>query len=191
VKVSKRKEIYKENQSSNYVYFIDKGLVKTYSMDESGKELVIDIQRTGQFFGFCSLKELKTYTETASALKNCELYRVTSSEFRNILAENPRLTLELVDILSDKVATLKQHLLQMAYATVLQKTIKTLIEFAVKLSDDPCELVTVSRTDLASVAGISTESFIRCLAHLKNERLIEVDGRRITILNLQKLKQIR
>jgi CRP-like cAMP-binding protein len=79
----------------------------------------------------------------------------------------------------------------MAYATVLQKTTNTLLEFAKKLDDDSNQLVTISRTDLASVAGISTESFIRCLTQLKNEGLIKVEGRHITILNLQKLKQLR
>lgn len=191
LKVSKRKDIYKEHKSANYVYFIEKGLVKTHKMDQAGKELVIDIHKKEHFFGFCSLKNSNLYTETSTAIETCELYRLTSSEFRTIIAENHKLAMELVDVLSDKVFILKQHLLQMAYASVLQKTTNTLLEFAEKLSDDPCELVTVSRTDLASVAGISTESFIRCLAQLKNEGLIEVEGRNITIINLHKLKQLR
>lgn len=190
LKVYRRNEIYNEDKSSNYIYFVERGLVKTHTIDESGKELVLDIHKKGDFFGFCSLKHKKTYTETATSVETCELYSIKSSEFRDILKENHELTLELVEVLSDKVSILKKHLLQMAYATVLQKTTKTLLEFAEKLSDDPCELVTVSRTDLASVAGISTESFIRCLTQLKNEGLVEVNGRHITILNLQKLKEV-
>lgn len=188
LKATKRKNIYIEHDNANYVYFIENGLIKTHTMDESGKELVIEIHKKGNFFGFCSLKNSKNHTETATALETSELYFIPASKFESILKENHELTLELVNFLSDKVYTLKQHLLKMAYASVLQKTTYTLLEFAEKLSDNPYDFVTVSRTDLAGVAGISTESFIRSLTQLKNDGLIDIDGRHITILNYRKLK---
>jgi CRP-like cAMP-binding protein len=45
----------------------------------------------------------------------------------------------------------------------------------------------MSREDLANIAGTATESLIRTLSDFKSERLIEIQGSKITILNEKKL----
>ena len=79
----------------------------------------------------------------------------------------------------------------MAYASVLKKTTNTILQFAKLMPDNKDAGIKISRTDLASVAGISTESFIRSLSSLKKEGLIDIDGRNIKILNMQKLHEIK
>ena len=48
----------------------------------------------------------------------------------------------------------------------------------------------ISRNDLASVAGIATETLIRTMSSFKKQGLIEIEGRTIRILDLEKLKEI-
>ena len=48
-----------------------------------------------------------------------------------------------------------------------------------------------SREDLANMVGTSTESLIRTLSELKNEKIIEITGRDIKILNVQGLERIK
>ena len=52
------------------------------------------------------------------------------------------------------------------------------------------ENIKISRGDLASVAGIATESLIRTLSAFKKEGLIEIEGRNIKILDIEGLEMM-
>jgi CRP-like cAMP-binding protein len=99
--------------------------------------------------------------------------------------------LEFGQLISENLVNLKTHLLDMAYSSMLKKTTNTILEFAEKIQENPKEHIRISRSDLASVAGISTESFIRSLSSLKKDGLIDIVGRDIKILDLEKLHEIR
>lgn len=190
-KVFKNEIIYKERKNASFVYYVEKGLVKTHRMDEYGKELITSISKKNDFFGFYYFRNLSQYPETATALQATNLYRLSSLNFQELLQQNHRLTLDLAQMLSDKLSALKTNLLEMAYASVLKKTTNTILQFAEIMKDNAQEGIRISRTDLASVAGISTESFIRSLSSLKKEGLIDIEGRNIKILDLQKLHSIK
>ena len=78
----------------------------------------------------------------------------------------------------------------MAYSSVHKKTAATIIKFAQKLNRTPDDPIKISRNDLASVAGIATETLIRTMSSFKKQGLIEMEGRNIKILDLQKLQEI-
>ncbi len=188
---NKHDVIYNERKNADSIYFIEKGLLKTHRMDEFGKELITGIYKKGEFLGFYSFKELSSYPETASVLENGSLYRLSTKRFQKILSGSHQLTLELAQLQSDNLAVLRSHLLEMAYGSVLKKTTNTILKFVDGTQNNLLEAIKISRTDLANIAGISTESLIRSLSLLKKEKLIDIEGRNIKILNLQELYQIR
>ncbi|MGA9325194.1 MAG: response regulator [Salegentibacter sp.] len=189
--VRKSDIIYKEQKNAYYIYMLEDGLVKTHRMDEYGKELITGLYKKGDFFGFYHFKQVAPYPETATVLEAGGHYKLHNREFQKILSQSHKLTIELAQLLSDNLSNLKTHLLEMAYASVLKKTTNTILQFAEVLQDDPAEGIKISRSDLASVAGISTESFIRSLSSLKKEGLIDIEGRNIKVLDLDKLHNIK
>jgi CRP-like cAMP-binding protein len=78
----------------------------------------------------------------------------------------------------------------MAYSSVKKRTAATILKFAEKLNHKPEDTIRISRNDLASVAGIATESIIRTLSSFKDMGIIEIEGRNIKILDINKLLQI-
>ena len=78
----------------------------------------------------------------------------------------------------------------MAYGSMRRKTAKTILKFAKKMKHKPSDNINISRRDLAGVAGIATESLIRTLTDLKKEGLIEIEGRNIRIIDIEKLEAI-
>ncbi len=166
-------------------------MVKTFRLDEYGKELITGVHKKNNILGFYGFKTSSRYPESAEALEKTEALKISSEEFIQKLLLSQDLTVEFAQLLSDDLSTLKTHLLEMAYGSVLKKTTNTILQFAEEIQDDPQQYIRISRSDLASVAGISTESFIRSLSCLKKEGLIDIVGRNIKILNLQKLHEIR
>ncbi len=182
--------IYSEGHNSNYIYLIAEGAVKCFKFDEQGKELTTDLHTEDDLFGYTSFIQNVPYLETAIAIKSSKLIGISKDQLKDVLNNNHKVTMELIQLLTDDLKSIKDQLLEMAYSSVYKKTASTILKFAEKLNRKPEDPIKISRNDLASTAGIATESLIRTLSHFKKLGLIEVDGRTIKILNLQQLKDI-
>jgi DNA-binding response OmpR family regulator len=183
--------VYKEGQNSNYIYLIIKGAVKCYKFDEQGKELTTALHTDDDLFGYTSFTQNIPYLETAIAIKPLDLVGISKDQLKDVLNNNHKVTLALIQLLTDDLKNIKDQLLQMAYSSVHKKTANTILKFAEKLNREPNEPIKISRSDLASTAGIATESLIRTLSNFKKSGLIDIEGRTIKILDLQKLKEIQ
>lgn len=186
----KGETVFRKGQYATMIYLILKGVVKTHKMDDSGKELITTLHKADDFLGFTSLMESMPYTESATAVEDVELAGVPISDLREILGKNRNVSLELMNVLTDTLSEVKEQLLQMAYSSVRRKTAQTIIQFAEVLNKRPDEAIKISRYDLASVAGIATESLIRTLSGFKKNKLIEIEGRNIRILDLEGLREV-
>lgn len=182
--------IYQEGTYSHKIYLILKGVVKCHTMDEDGKELITSLYRADDFLGFTSFIDNIPYQESATAIEDVELAGISKENLKQVLEKNHNISLELMELLTGNIKDIKQQLLQMAYSSVRKKTAQTLLQFAEimnKKSEDP---IKISRNDLASVAGIATESLIRTLSGFKKEGLIDIEGRNIRIKELKALQYI-
>lgn len=182
--------IYQEGVRSNKIYLILKGLVKCYSMDSDGKELITSLNKADDFLGFTSFLNNVPYQESATALEAVELAGISKDNLKEILGENNNISLELMELLSQNISNIKAQLLQMAYSSVRRKTAQTLLQFADIMNTNKDEPIKISRNDLASVAGIATESLIRTLSGFKKEGLITIEGRNIQIKELKALQYV-
>lgn len=182
--------IYREGDHSNKVFLILKGVVKSHKMDESGKELITALYKADDFLGFTSFMDNVPYQESATAVEATELAAVSKDNLKDILEKSKNVSLEFMELLTDNLSGIKQQLLQMAYSSVRKKTAQTILQFVAVLDKKPEDGIKISRNDLASVAGIATESLIRTLSSFKKEGLIEIEGRNIKILQLDELQHV-
>ncbi|TGV04337.1 response regulator [Flavivirga rizhaonensis] len=182
--------IYREEDHSNYIYLISQGAVKCYRIDEQGKELVTALYKEDDLFGYTSFTQNIPHQETATAIDNTKLVGVSIIDFNDILNKNHKVVMELIELLTDDLSDVKKQLLQMAYGTVTQKTASTILKFAEKMNRRPEDPIKISRNDLASVAGIATETLIRTLTEFKKQGIIKADGRNIKVIDIEKLKSM-
>ncbi len=191
IKLAKNELLFKEKQQAAYVFLLTEGIIKTLNIDEYGKELITGMYHQNDFLGIYSFNRNIAYPEQALVIEPAKLLRLPMSLIQQIFKDNPQLTMELAEDFSEDVIELKEHLLQTAYASVLKKTVNTILEFSEKLHFNKAEFSKISRGDLASIAGISKESFIRCLSTLKQDGLIKLKGKYIEITDLERLKRIK
>ena len=190
LKFEQGQHIYEQGARSSGVFLVLKGAIKCHAMDEDGKELTTALYNEDDFLGFTSFIDNEPYQESATALETVELAMVAKEELTKVLQDNPSVSLELMELLSDNIANIKHQLLQMAYSSVRKKTAQTLLQFVQLMNKNPNDPIKISRNDLASVAGIATESLIRTLSGLKKEGLIDIEGRNIKIKDLKALSCI-
>jgi CheY-like chemotaxis protein len=191
LKFKKGEVIFKESAPSHKIFLILNGVVKSHKMEENGKELITALYRPDDFLGFTSFTDNIPYQETATAVEEVELAGISKNELNTILVQNQNVSLELMNVLTESVSEIKKQLLQMAYSSVRKKTAQTLLQFAFLLNKKPEDAINISRSDLASVAGIAPESLIRTLTEFKKKGLIEIAGRNIKILQLESLAEVK
>ena len=182
--------IYKEGAHSNNIYLILDGVVKSHKMDESGKELITALHKADNFLGFTSFMGTVPYQESATAVEDVELAGISKQHLKEVLGKSQNVSLEIMNVLTNNISEIKDQLLHMAFSSVRKKTAQTIIQFAQILNKNSDEAIKISRYDLASVAGIAIESLIRTLSGFKKDNLIEIEGRNIKILDLERLQHI-
>ena len=183
--------IYEKGKHANFFYLIKRGVVKAHRMDNQGKELITELYKEDDFFGNHANDPQSSYEDYATAMEDSQLYAVSREEFQKILAGNPKITMQLVEVLNNNLSELKQQLMDMAYGSVRKKTANTILLFAERIKKHPLKSIRISRADLAGVAGMAPESLIRTLSEFKKEGLIEIEGRNIKLLDSEALKNVK
>ena len=182
--------IFEEGTQNSFFYMVDRGVVKTHRMDENGKDLITALHKEGDFFGNMSFNRPLAYDEYATAMEETRVYAISKDDFKDILSRNSKISLDLIEVLGENLSGVKEKLLEMAYGSVRRKTARTILLFSQRIRRFPTQSIRISRSDLASVAGMASETLIRTLSDFKKEGLIEIEGRNIKITNLEALQRI-
>lgn len=192
VRYKKKEILFHEGDSPQWLFFLSLGQVKTHKAHEADKEYVTSLYKQGDFFGYVSLLQNLAYAESAVALEDCEVVKIPKSDFTALVHKNRDVAGKFIKMLSKNVAEKEKRLLSLAYDTVRKRVADALLSLQnYPLSKGEKSRVRVSREDLAGMAGTATETVIRSLSDLKAERLIEVDGRDIVILDPKGLQNLK
>ena len=179
----KKQIIYSEGNRPSRLFYIKKGKVKTYKTNEDGKALVIDLHQEGEFLGYVALLEGTPYRETAEAIENVELSVIPKEDFDELINSNREAARTFFVLLAHNISEKEDHLMELAYNSLRMKVAKALITLNKKYN----ATITMSRENMASMAGTATESLVRTLSDFKNERLIDIKEGQVIILNEKKL----
>lgn len=188
----KKQVIYKEGAHPHYLYYIQKGKVKTYKTHEDGKDLVMDLFTEGDFFGYVSLLEGTTHRENAETIEETELILIPKKDFEDLVNSNPNTAKKFIGLLAKNIAEKEKQLLGIAYNTLRKKVAEALVSLQKKYHTNKKEpyLIDISRDDLATIAGTATESLIRTLSDFRSENLIDIKSGKVIITNDKKLENL-
>lgn len=191
--IKKKQLIYAEGDEPSKFYFLKNGKVKTYQSNRDGKELVTSLCNTGDFFGHIAIIENTDYCESAEALEDCEIVAIPKNDFLELITRNQSVANDFIKLLANNIQEKENQLIQMAYNSLRKRTADSLIMLSKKYkkSTDNNFAMKISRDDLASVVGTATESLIRTLSEFKADKLIEIAGSEIKILDAKKLENLR
>ena len=191
--LKKKQYLFSEGSYPNALYFLNKGSIKGYQTNEEGREYITNLYKAGDFIGYLDLLEEQQYRESAVALEDAEVVVIPRDEFFSLLHKNRDVAAKFIKILSDNLAEKEERLLKLAYSSVRKRVAEALllVEKQYKKEGEQKFKLSISREDLANIVGASTETVIRTLSDFKEEKLIEINSGKISIINSDKLSRIR
>ena len=188
---SKKQTIYAEGKRPRCLYYLVSGKAKAAKTHEDGKEYITDLFSSGDFIGYTALIEDKPYDDTAVILEDAELLQIPRDEFMQLIYTDITIAAKFVRIVTKNVKEKEDRLLNLAYSSLRKRVAKALVTIHEKFySTSNGAPIEFSRDDIAQYIGTATESLIRTLSDFKTEKLIDIKGGKISIINLEKLKHL-
>ena len=179
--------LFSEGGIPRGVFFLHSGLIKIIKYGIEGKEQIIEIAKAGDLVGFRAMLSDKTYNVDAEMLEDASIGYIQKSDFLKEINNNEKLRNTVIRVLSKELQDRADLLTTMAQKTVRQRTALALILLNDIYKGTPINL---SRDDLANFVGTATETVIRLLREFKKDGILDIHGRKITILNIEHLIEL-
>jgi CRP/FNR family cyclic AMP-dependent transcriptional regulator len=189
-----RQVIYTEGNHALRLFYVQRGRVKTYKTNDSGKELVTGMYNAGEFFGYVPILEDTVYKETAETLGEAEIATIPKDSFEELIYTHPDALRKMMALLAGNIAQKEEQLLGLAYNSLRKKVANALLMVFEKYQggkNGTGATIDITRENLATIAGTAKESLIRTLSDFKEEQMIDILKGEIVILDEQKLRQLR
>lgn len=189
----KKEVLFHEGDKPQHLFFLNQGKVKTFKIHDDGKEYVTELFKPGQFIGYTPLLQGADYADSAIAMEDSQLCKIPKEDFLTLIYKNRDVANQFMKMLAGHVLEKEQQLLSLAYDTVRKKVAEALLRLEARYREGGNKnfKIAIPRDDLAGLAGTATETVIRTLSELKDDKLIDVQGREIIILDSEGLKDLQ
>lgn len=190
--VKKGKILYEEGNRIAGIYCVNKGILKIYKTGIEGKEQIIKFAKAGDVIGYRSVMNGEPACTSVKILEDATLCHITAQEFYYLLKENSEFAIEMLQIACNELGEANNYITDIAQKSVKERLAEIIIQLKDEFGVDNEGMINLAltREELANIIGTATESVIRLLSEFKNDGIIELQGRRIKILQEPKLKKI-
>ncbi len=185
----KKQQIYTEARRPHFLYFLNKGKIRTYKVNDAGKELTIGLYAEGDYFGYQALLKNGMYSESAETLEECEIIMIPREDFEKLVNNNKKVAQQFIKLLAYNVIEKEEQLINLAYNSLRKRVADAIVALLKKYKqeNDLNFSMHISREDIAHIAGTTTESLIRTLSDFRQEKLIETEAGSVRVLDEEKL----
>ena len=187
--VKKGTVLFEEGEHLDGVFCIKDGACKLTKLSSNGKDQIIKLIKKGDLLGQRSVISEEPVNLTATALSDMEICFIPKNEIIAAVKDNLTFTTEIIRDVCHELKDANNAMLNMAQHNVTQRLANALLhlENTFGLDSEGYIDLYLSREEIANMIGTATESAIRLLSSFKKDQLIELDGKRIKILDAKKL----
>ncbi len=184
--------IYQEGNRINGFYCIGKGIIKVYKTGIDGKEQIIRFARKGDIIGFRSVLSRELACTTAEIIEDAVTCFIPGETLIHLVKNNGNFSIELMQLTCKELGEANEYITDIAQKTVRERLAEILIHLVNEFGLDESNIlqITLTREELANIVGTATESVIRLLSEFKQDKLIEISGRKVKILNIPGLMRV-
>lgn len=184
--------LYNEGNRISGFYCINSGIIKVFKTGIDGKEQIIRFARRGEIIAYRSVLSNESACTSAKVVEDCQVCFIPSELLIQFVKTNPAFSFEIVKLTCHELAEANSYITDIAQKTVRERLAEVLLNLVKDFGLDEQKFLRISltREELANIVGTATESVIRLLSEFKTDRLIELNGRKIRVLDLRGLEKI-
>jgi CRP/FNR family transcriptional regulator len=197
----KRSLMYKPQQTVFYeghaclgLYLLCAGKVKLTRSSSRGQRQIVRILESGELIEKHAFRDKAVHEVTCETLEPSQICLIEKEPYMALIRRNPALALSVIQLLSSELGMHMDQLDQFTFKTARERLAGLLMElgerFGKEADNGVLVGITLKREEIAEMAGITVETAIRLLSAFRDEELVDIDGRTITLLKPDRLARI-
>lgn len=188
----KGENLYFEDDKLFGSYYIYSGIIKIYQTGSEGKEQIIRFSNSKELIAFRSVINQELACTSAKAIVESLMLYIPSKLLIKLLKSNSEFAFQMIRIVCSELGESNGYITDIAQKSVKRRLAEILVKLtnSFGLDNEMVLKLSISREELANMVGTATETVIRIMKEFKNEKIIESRGRKLLILNLDRLKEI-
>lgn len=186
ISLAKDDYLFHEGEASRGCYLVQSGAVNVHRVNAAGKEQVIHVFRAPESFAEASLASPAGYPANARAVEPSTVLLIPKAPLLELIGRRPDLALRILGAMSAHLRVLVGMLDDLTLKDVETRMLNWLVKHERGAVDGIIQLPGTKRV-LAAELGTSSETLSRTLARLRDQQLISVKGKTITVRNAAKL----
>lgn len=184
--------LYQEGNRISGFFCINNGIIKVFKTGFDGKEQIIRFARKGDIIAYRSVLSNELACTSAKVIEDCQVCFIPSEILISFIKTNSTFALDLIRLACHELGEANSFITDIAQKTVRERLAEVLLFLLTDfgLDKDRFLKISLTREELANIVGTATESVIRLLSEFKSDKLVELNGRKIKILNTKGLEKI-
>lgn len=192
---SKGQFIFREGDPAEFFHIVKEGAVKCVKTSSDGKEVTLKVLMPGDLFCCeAAVFDGSAHPGCAQPMGEVSVLRLRKKAYFEMLKRNPEAAVEVIKYLGTRLHEAQEKTKVLALEGADQRLAGLLVSLVERSSirDESGYRLTVrlTRQDLANMVGITTETAIRIMSRFKRARLVAGTAKRLTVLDLSRLKQL-
>ena len=190
--LEKGQYLFHEGDPAHGFYVVQRGAINVHRVNAAGKEQIIHVFRVGESFAEVALATDRGYPADARALEPTQVLLVQKEGILGLLKQHPELALRMLGSMSSHLRVLVGQLEDLTLKDVETRLANWLVKRCPDpRSEQPVRIeLTMTKRVLAAELGTVSETFSRTLAKFREQRLIAVKGKTLTVLSPARLGEL-
>ena len=184
--------LYNEGSRISGFYCIHSGIIKVFKTGLDGKEQIIRFAKPGDIIAYRSVLSNEVACTSAKVIEDAQVCFIPAEILISFVKSNSTYAHELLKLACHELGEANSFITDIAQKTVRERLAEILLllvnDFG--LDDQNYLQISLTREELANIVGTATESVIRLLSEFKSDRLVELTGRKIKVLDKKGLEKI-
>lgn len=184
--------IYREGSRLTGFYCVTKGILKIYKTGIDGKEQIIRFAKKGEIVAYRSLLSQELACTTSKVIEEAVLCHIPYQTLLYLIQNNWEFSHHMLQIVCKELREANDYITDIAQKTVRERLAEVLLllKESFDLDNSNTLQISLTREELANIVGTATESVIRLLSEFKQDKLIELQGRKIKLLDVNALTKV-
>lgn len=191
---TKAETLFSEGEEAAGFYLLVSGHIKMCRVSPDGREKVLHFVRPGETFAEAAFFGDGTYPADARGLEAGEVLFLPKQGFMGLMEKNPQFALNLVVSLSLSLRRFARQIEELTFADVASRLASFLVKRAEEKSTSYGGItyleLGIKKGELAAQLGTASETVSRTFRKLKEDGVIELEGRKVTILQMERLQKL-
>ncbi len=183
----KKEVLFRANDPGNTLFILRSGRVKITLTDRHGREVILRVMQPGEFFGEMAILDGYPRSATVTALEKSYVFTLDRLSFLRFIQDHPHWSLKMLATMSRRLRKANERIgsavLSDAHGKVSRVLLDLIPEGELEGREGIRVRLTLTRQQMAAMAGVTRETFIRILKEFERAGSIRTEGKEIIIVN--------